>query len=85
LFPHPHNHVGLGGWEKIAGACSGLPGWVHNKRFCRRGVLPVKGSSDTLLGFETTGPCPWLGVGGCRSALVVGCVVFDSWIVVASI
>jgi hypothetical protein len=30
--------VGLGGWEKIAGACSGLSGWVHNKRFPRYGT-----------------------------------------------
>lgn len=52
--------------------CSGA-GLVHNKLV----ELP-----DTLLGFETTGPCPFSGGGirlrvsaCCCSALVVGCGV----------
>ena len=55
---------------------------VHNKLL----KLP-----DTLLGFETTGPCPLRGVAprwGCRrvvASLWWWGVVFDLWIVVASI
>ena len=72
---------------------------MHNKRFAGAGFLPVKKLPDTLLGFETTSPlllCPvgWGTGSGCAPewgwvvvapSLVVGCVVFDSWIVVASI
>ena len=72
---------------------------MHNKRFCRLGVFAGDELPDTLLGFETTSPpplcpAPWGTGGGCAlewgwvvvaPSLVVGCVVFDSWIVVASI
>jgi len=58
---------------------------VHNKRFPRRGVLPVMELPDTLLGFETTSLSPLRGWVVVAPSLVVGCVVFDSWIVVASI
>jgi hypothetical protein len=67
-------------------------GLVHNKACCSVGMPAAKISSDTLLGFETTGPCPglsgWLRVGGV-GAVVASLwwwgVVFDLWIVVASI
>ena len=61
---------------------------VHDKQFPLVGdrvIEPAEGSSNTLLGFETTSPCPlvsgWGAPGlrfgglGCRPTLVVGCGV----------
>ena len=58
---------------------------MHNKRFAGAGFLSVKESLNTLLGFETTSLWPLRGWVVVAPSLVVGCVVFDSWIVVASI
>ena len=70
---------------------------VHDKQFPLVGdrvIEPAEGSSNTLLGFETTSPCPLVSGWGrpdCGSGdLVVAPlwwwgVVFDLWIVVASI
>jgi hypothetical protein len=79
-------------------------GLVHNKRVVGGETPAQRNSSDTLLGFETTGPLSLrpvgetgdrqtlrLGVGFLRGSLVVVAllwwwgVVFDLWIVVASI
>lgn len=49
------------------GRCSGA-GWVHNRHVRSVGKPAARKSSDTLLGFETTSPCPlvwgWPRVGG---------------------
>ena len=71
---------------------------MHNKRVVGVGNTHPRKSPDTLLGFETTSPrCLLVGVGAGRRSLVGGgrflllpCfwwwgVVFDLWIVVASI
>ncbi|TVX89893.1 hypothetical protein FPV58_32720 [Mycolicibacterium porcinum] len=57
----------------------------------RRGKALVMELLNTLLGFETTGPCPLRGVAlrwECRRVVAPlwwWGVVFDLWIVVASI
>ena len=81
FFPRAPHGWGGGGRDrlKVVGCCSG-PGWVRNKRVGLRGVGGVDGKSlGTLLGFEATRR--W---GCCRPAWWWG-VVFEFWIVVASI
>jgi len=76
-------------WDSVVGRRSPAPvvgcRLGAQQTFCRRGVLPVKELPDTLLGFETTSLWPLRGWVVVAPSLVVGCVVFDSWIVVASI
>ena len=66
-------------------------GLVRDKHWVPAGETAGAKSSDTLLGFETTGPCPFRGVAfrwECRrvvASLWWWGVVFDLWIVVASI
>lgn len=67
------------------------PAWCTTNVEKRCGKHCFDELPDTLLGFETTGPCPFRGVAfrwGCRRVVAPlwwWGVVFDLWIVVASI